>query len=93
MPVGDPGGPDSEVFFRFPQVAHDPRFGRHPHQNSDGGSTSRSATRCSCSTAGHPRASPSCRTTTSTSAADSNASPPPRSTARTSTASTACGRS
>ena len=37
MPVGDPGGPDSEVFFHFPQVPHDPAFGSHPHQNSDGG--------------------------------------------------------
>jgi alanyl-tRNA synthetase len=37
MPVGDPGGPDSEVFFHFPQVPHDPAFGRYPHQNSDGG--------------------------------------------------------
>ena len=34
---GDPGGPDSEVFFHFPQVPHDPRFGRFPHRNSDGG--------------------------------------------------------
>ena len=37
MPVGDPGGPDSEVFFEFPQVPHDPAYGRYPHQNSDGG--------------------------------------------------------
>jgi alanyl-tRNA synthetase len=37
MPIGDPGGPDSEVFFHFPQVEHDPAFGRYPHQNSDGG--------------------------------------------------------
>jgi alanyl-tRNA synthetase len=37
MPVGDPGGPDSEIFFYFPQVEHDTRFGRYPHQNSDGG--------------------------------------------------------
>jgi alanyl-tRNA synthetase len=37
MPVGDPGGPDSEVFFHFPEVPHDPRYGRYPHQNSDGG--------------------------------------------------------
>jgi alanyl-tRNA synthetase len=37
MPVGDPGGPDSEVFYYFPQVEHDTRFGRYPHQNSDGG--------------------------------------------------------
>ena len=36
MPVGDPGGPDSEVFFHFPQVPHDPAYGL-PHQNSDGG--------------------------------------------------------
>jgi alanyl-tRNA synthetase len=25
------------VFFEFPQVEHDPAFGRYPHQNSDGG--------------------------------------------------------
>lgn len=37
MPVGDPGGPDSEVFFHFPQVPHDLAFGRHSHQNSDDG--------------------------------------------------------
>lgn len=37
MPVGDPGGPDSEIFFHFPQVTHDQAYGRCPHQNSDGG--------------------------------------------------------
>ena len=37
MPVGDPGGPDSEVFYFFPQVTHDTAFGRFSHQNSDGG--------------------------------------------------------
>jgi alanyl-tRNA synthetase len=37
MPAGDPGGPDSEVFYYFPQVQHDTAFGRYPHQNSDGG--------------------------------------------------------
>ncbi len=37
MPVGDPGGPDSEVFYYFPQVEHDTTYGRFPHQNSDGG--------------------------------------------------------
>ncbi|MDL9944952.1 alanine--tRNA ligase-related protein [Gordonia sp. ABSL11-1] len=37
MPVGDPGGPDSEVFYYFPQVVHDTAYGRFPHQNSDGG--------------------------------------------------------
>jgi alanyl-tRNA synthetase len=37
MPMGDPGGPDSEIFYFFPQVTHDTRFGRRTHQNSDGG--------------------------------------------------------
>lgn len=37
MPVGDPGGPDSEIFYYFPQVEHDTAYGRYPHQNSDGG--------------------------------------------------------
>ncbi|AZG48404.1 alanine--tRNA ligase-related protein [Gordonia insulae] len=37
MLVGDPGGPDSEVFYYFPQVTHDTAYGRFPHQNSDGG--------------------------------------------------------
>lgn len=37
MPAGDPGGPDSEVFYYFPQVTHDTSFGRYAHQNSDGG--------------------------------------------------------
>lgn len=37
MPVGEPGGPDTEVFYSFPDVEHDTRFGRFPHPNSDGG--------------------------------------------------------
>lgn len=37
MPLGDPGGPDTEVFYYFPQVEHDTSYGRYPHQNSDGG--------------------------------------------------------
>lgn len=37
MPVGDPGGPDSEVFYFFPQVPHDPAYGAFSHQNSDDG--------------------------------------------------------
>lgn len=37
MPIGDPAGPDSEVFYFFPQVRHDPAHGRCSHQNSDGG--------------------------------------------------------
>lgn len=37
MPVGEPGGPDSEVFYLFPQVQHDPSYGAHCHQNCDCG--------------------------------------------------------
>lgn len=37
MPIGDPGGPDTEVFYFFPQVEHDTSFGRYTHPNSDGG--------------------------------------------------------
>ena len=37
MPVGEPGGPDTEVFYLFPDVAHDPAFGAHCHQNCDCG--------------------------------------------------------
>lgn len=37
MPEGEPGGPDTEIFYYFPQVEHDTRFGAMSHQNSDGG--------------------------------------------------------
>lgn len=37
MPVGEPGGPSSEVFFEFTQVEHDPRFGEKCHPNCDCG--------------------------------------------------------
>lgn len=37
MPSGEPGGPDSEVFYEFTQVEHDPRFGAHCHPNCDCG--------------------------------------------------------
>jgi alanyl-tRNA synthetase len=37
MPVGEPGGPDSEVFYRFDQVAHDTRFGQECHPHCDCG--------------------------------------------------------
>ena len=37
MPVGEPGGPDSEMFYLFPQVEHDPAFGAQCHQNCDCG--------------------------------------------------------
>jgi alanyl-tRNA synthetase len=33
MPVGEIGGPDSEVFFEFTQVKHDPKFGKECHPN------------------------------------------------------------
>jgi len=33
MPIGEIGGPDSEVFFEFTQVNHDPKFGRECHPN------------------------------------------------------------
>lgn len=36
MPAGEPGGPDSEVFFDF-QTEHDPSFGEHCHPNCDCG--------------------------------------------------------
>lgn len=37
MPAGEPGGPDSEVFFEFTQVEHDPAFGKNCHPNCDCG--------------------------------------------------------
>src|SRR5579875_1085688 len=37
MPVGEPGGPDSEVFYLFPQVPHDPAYGTHCHPHCDCG--------------------------------------------------------
>jgi alanyl-tRNA synthetase len=37
MPVGEPGGPDSEVFYEFTHVEHDLAFGPECHQNCDCG--------------------------------------------------------
>ncbi len=37
MPVGEIGGPDSEIFFEFDQVDHDPSFGKFCHPNCDCG--------------------------------------------------------
>ena len=37
MPVGEPGGPDSEVFFEFTEVKHDPKYGKECHPNCDCG--------------------------------------------------------
>ncbi|OGH34806.1 MAG: hypothetical protein A2958_00700 [Candidatus Levybacteria bacterium RIFCSPLOWO2_01_FULL_38_13] len=33
MPEGEPGGPDSEVFYFFENVKHDPKFGTQCHPN------------------------------------------------------------
>lgn len=37
MPPGEPGGPDSEVFYEFTQVPHDRKFGETCHPNCDCG--------------------------------------------------------
>lgn len=37
MPVGEPGGPDSEVFYLFDAVEHNPKFGPKCHPNCDCG--------------------------------------------------------
>lgn len=37
MPAGEPGGPDSEVFYEFTEVEHDPKFGKLCHPNCDCG--------------------------------------------------------
>jgi len=37
MPAGEPGGSDSEVFYEFTQIAHDPKFGPECHPNCDCG--------------------------------------------------------
>lgn len=36
MPIGEPGGPDSEVFFEF-DIEHNPKFGKKCHINCDCG--------------------------------------------------------
>lgn len=37
MPAGEPGGPDSEMFYEFTEVEHDPKFGKFCHPNCDCG--------------------------------------------------------
>ncbi len=37
MPAGEPGGPDSELFYEFDFVEHNPKFGAHCHPNCDCG--------------------------------------------------------
>ena len=33
MPIGEIGGPDSEIFYEFPQVIHDKKYGEKCHPN------------------------------------------------------------
>lgn len=37
MPAGEPGGPDSEIFYEFESVEHDPKYGKQCHPNCDCG--------------------------------------------------------
>ncbi len=37
MPAGEPGGPDSEVFYEFDFIQHDKKWGEHCHPNCDCG--------------------------------------------------------
>lgn len=37
MPAGEPGGPDSEIFYEFTHVKHDKKFGETCHPNCDCG--------------------------------------------------------
>jgi alanyl-tRNA synthetase len=37
MPAGEPGGPDSEVFYEFKSIPHDQKFGLYCHPNCDCG--------------------------------------------------------
>lgn len=37
MPAGEPGGPDSEVFYELTDVGHDSKWGEHCHPNCDCG--------------------------------------------------------
>jgi len=37
MPAGEPGGPDSEVFYEFDFIEHDPKWGELCHPNCDCG--------------------------------------------------------
>ncbi len=37
MPIGEPGGPDSEMFYEIEEIKHDTKFGEHCHINCDCG--------------------------------------------------------
>lgn len=37
MPIGEPGGPSTEIFYEFDFVPHNPQYGAHCHPNCDCG--------------------------------------------------------
>lgn len=37
MPVGEPGGPTTEMFYLFPEIQHNPEYGQNCHVNCDCG--------------------------------------------------------
>ncbi len=37
MPAGEPGGPDSEMFYEFLHIEHNPKYGQYCHPNCDCG--------------------------------------------------------
>jgi len=37
MPIGEPGGGDSEMFYEFDFIEHDPKYGKYCHPNCDCG--------------------------------------------------------
>lgn len=37
MPVGEPGGPTTEMFYLFPEITHNPAYGEQCHPNCDCG--------------------------------------------------------
>ena len=37
MPSGEPGGPDSEIFYEFTEIEHDKKYGEYCHPNCDCG--------------------------------------------------------
>lgn len=37
MPAGEPGGPNSEMFYEFEEINHDPKYGKYCHPNCDCG--------------------------------------------------------
>ena len=37
MPTGEPGGPDSEMFYEFSEIVHDTKYGKNCHPNCDCG--------------------------------------------------------